>query len=112
MKYVSFDYNDGEHTRSGLRWTLSDVFRQYSQIDLNFYGKRINVSDQTLSIKTQWNLKWTCTRSGRGCSTPHSVVHRSGASRFVLKKTDGIFRLIAQQGVRFLGTLTPGRRIN
>jgi hypothetical protein len=112
LENVHSSYDDGTGNRNDLRYQLSQVFDQYSQIDLEFYGQRKTSSDNSIVITAYWNLRWTCTDSGSGCSSSGEVVLRKGSTTFVFKQgseDSDQLKLISQRSGRLFGNVQPGR---
>lgn len=120
MRGVHRDYDDGRRNRTDLRYDVSDVSNQYSSLDLTFYGLRTTESEDSINVKTSWNLRWTCTRedSDLGCENAEVdrdasiIVLRRGETTFEFVETEEGFRLISQNGDHLFGSLAPGTVTN
>lgn len=108
MEFVSDKYDDGRSNKNDLRNDLSQVFDQYSQIDLEFYGDRITEKKDGFTVVASWKLRWTCTRSGGDCSDSGDVRLRKGRTTFEYDMENDDLKLISQKGDRIFGSLEPG----
>lgn len=108
MRYVGDAYDDGLNNRGDLRADLDKIFDQYSNVDLTFYGLRITSSGNSYNVRASWNLRWTCSRTGQGCSSVGETILRKGLTTLTFTKEDNQFRLVSQKGDRVFGSFTPG----
>lgn len=106
---------DYERFRSDLRSQLSDVFRTYQSIRLNFFGPRANRSDGRIEVLLRWDLNWTCQNPPSGgtpnCSSNADVgeiIKRTGRTQLSFSKDDGDWKLLNQRSDVLFGALRPG----
>lgn len=113
-------FSDGVHPdyrryQTSLRNNLSDVYRVYSSIQLEFFGSRTTKSNGTVVVESNWNLRWTCQsprgRAPSGCrssSDVGNVIIRRGRTAFEFARSGGEWKLLNQSGDLVFGSLAPG----
>ncbi|MFB6346928.1 MAG: hypothetical protein ABEK50_14475 [bacterium] len=106
------DYRD---SKSQLRNDLANVYRVYSSIELDIYGERVTRSDNTISVRASWNLRWTCqgpsSQAPSSCRNPSDVgttILRKGETMFEFRRHKDEWLLVNQENARLFGSLAPG----
>lgn len=117
IRMVHDDYSGQFSSRGDLRSNLSDVFRSYQRIRLDFFGTSTTESDNTINARVNWNLQWTCQEAfntdfnsdgDSDCASTNQVIRRSGQATLGFQQTDDGWKLIQQRGDIVFGDRDPG----
>lgn len=119
IRSVHNDYSGRFSSRGDLRSQLSDTFRSYQRIRLDFFGTSFTKSDDTINARVNWNLQWTCqqrrdldgdgdTNGENECERSNQVIRRSGRTTLGFQKTDEGWKLIQQRDDILFGNDLPG----
>ncbi len=106
---------DFRQFKNELRNEMRKVFRQFSQIELEFYASRVNKTQAGLNVVANWNLRWVCSAedAGIGCAVAGQTVRRKGRTTFELAKDSSkTWKIKSQRADKLLGSLTPGKQLH